>query len=424
MAPAIPGRLQNSLRALAHPNYRRFFIGHGTSLIGTWMQRIAIGWLVYRLTDSAFMLGVVGFLGPLPTFLLAPVTGVLADRWDRRRILLVTQALAMLQALLLALLVFTGTVQVWHVIALGVALGVVNAFDVPARQSFIIQMVGKKEDLGNAIALNSGMVNGARLVGPSVAGITIAAAGEGVCFLLNALSYAAILWALWGMRIAPLPAREHPSVKEGLRDGWRYVSGHVPIRTLMLLLCLVSLVAVPYTTLMPVFARDILHGGPHLLGFLMAAVGIGALGGAIFLATRPSALGLEKMVAVACALFGLGLVLFANSPVWWLSLGLVPMVGFGMMVQMASSNTIIQTIVDDDKRGRVMSFYTMSFMGMSPFGSLLCGTLAERFGAPLTLTMGGVCCMAGALVFWSRRRPVRSALRQTMGMTRVGCEPV
>lgn len=390
-------------RALHHRNFRLFFIGQGISLTGTWIQSITMSWLVYRLTNSALLLGVVGFAGQIPVFLLAPLAGVSADVWNRRNILVITQTLAMIQAFVLALLTLTGTIAVWHIITLGLLLGLVNAFDMPTRQSFVVDMVEKQEELGNAIALNSFLFNGARLVGPSIAGVLIAILGEGMCFLLNAISYLAVIFALLAMKIT---TRERESqvtlLFQRLREGFIYALGFSPIRDILLLIGLISLAGMPYSVLMPVFARDILHGGPSTLGFLMATWGMGALVGAIYLASRKSVMGLEKMIAIASTIFGIGLVAFSLSHILWLSLLLLLLTGFGMMVQMASSNTILQTIVDDNKRGRVMSIYTMAFIGTAPFGSLLAGGLASRIGAPNTLTIGGTLCILGSLIFASR----------------------
>ena len=399
-------------RALKYRNYRLFFGGQTISLIGTWMQRIAMGWLVYRLTDSAFLLGVVGFAGQIPAFLVGPFAGVMADRVNRHRMLMTAQILAMIQASILAFLVLTGAIEVWHLIALSVFLGFIMGFEIPARQSFLVQMVENKEDLGNAIALNSSMFNLARLVGPSVAGILIAAVGEGICFLVNAVSYVAVITALLAMKVTPIKIETaHTHLLKGLKEGFSYAFGFAPIKAIILLFALVSLMGMPYQVLMPIFARDVLQGGPHTLGFLMGATGVGALVGAFYLASRKSVVGLGKMIALAAGLFGAGLVVFSMSHVLWLSLFLVLIVGFGMMVQMASSTTVLHTIVDDDKRGRVMSFYAMSFMGMAPLGSLLAGSLASRIGAPYTLLIGGSFCVLGSLLF-ARKIPVlRKAIR-------------
>ena len=388
------------LRGLGYRNYRLFFAGQGISLIGTWMQQTAMTWLVYRLTDSAFMLGVVGFSNQIPAFILTPFGGVLADRANRHRVLLVTQILSMLQALTLALLVLTENIQVWQIIALGIFIGSINAFDIPTRQSFLLDMIENRADLGNAIALNSSMFNAARLIGPAIAGVVIAVAGEGVCFLLNALIFLAVLAALLAMKIKPQKIEsQQPNPLHGLKEGIRYAFTFTPIRSILLLVALVSVMGIPYSTLMPVFARDILHGGSHTQGFLMSAVGLGALSGALFLASRKNVRGLGKIIAFSAGLFGAGIVIFSFSNLLWLSLFAMVLTGFGMMVQMASSNTVLQTLADDDKRGRVISLYATAFMGMMPFGALLAGSAAKIIGAPHTLLIGGLCCILGALLF-------------------------
>jgi MFS family permease len=403
---------QGLFRALSYRNYRLFFFGQGVSLVGTWMQQVAMSWLVYRLTGSALLLGTVGFTSQIPTFLVAPFAGVLADRWNRRRLLLATQSLAMIQAFLLSYFVLTGSIQVWQIIALSLLLGVVNGFDIPVRQSFVIDMVEEKGALANAIALNSSMVNAARLVGPSIAGLLIGMVGEGVCFLVNGASYLAVLLSLAAMRVTPRPTMaKRGSVLQELRDGVRYAAGFVPIRAILLLLALMSLTGMPYAVLLPVFARDVLHGGPHTFGFLMAASGVGAFSATLYLASRRSVLGLGRLIAVSCALFGVGVAAFALSRQLWVSLVFLAVAGFGAMMQVAASNTILQTIVDDDKRGRVMSLFTMAFMGMTPFGSLFAGALASRLGAPLTVQVGGVACLFGALLFAAWLPSLREQVR-------------
>jgi MFS family permease len=388
------------LRALRHPNYRLFFGGQSISLVGTWVTRVAQSWLVYRLTGSAAMLGVVGFVGQVPTFVLSPFAGVWVDRLDRYRVLVVTQVLAMLQSFALAALALTGTIEIWHVLALGAFQGVVNAFDTPARQSFLVEMVEDRADLPNAIALNSSMVNGARLVGPSVAGIVIAAVGEGWCFLADGVSYVAVIGSLLAMKVTRRPVeRSGKRVLQELADGFRYAFGFAPIRALLLLLALVSLMGMPYSVLMPVVADRTLHGGAHTLGFLMGASGVGALAGALYLASRRSVLGLGKVVPISAALFGVGLIAFGLSRSVVLSMLILPLAGAGFMVQMAASNTILQTVVREEMRGRVMAFYTMAFMGTAPFGSLLAGALAARIGAPETIMIGGAACIVGAILF-------------------------
>jgi MFS family permease len=386
-------------RALHHPNYRLFFGGQSISLLGTWMQRIAMNWLVYRLTSSPFLLGVVGFTGHLPIFILTPFAGVLADRWNRHRVIVVTQILSMLQALTLAILVLTGTVQVWHIISLGIILGVVDAFDIPTRQSFVVQMVENREDLANAIALNSSMVNVARLVGPSVAGLLIASVGEGMCFLLNGISYIAVILSLLAMKIKPLKMKaQRTPIVHGLKEGVSYAYRSTRIRSILLLVALVSLTGMPYTVLMPVFARDILHGDSHTLGFLMGASGFGALIGAFFLAARRNVAGLERWNVLGAAIFGAGLMAFSLSRSVLISLSLMLTTGFGMIVQHASGNTVLQTHVDEDKRGRIMSLFVMAIRGVIPFGSLLAGSLASHMGAPRTLMICGGSCLLGSLL--------------------------
>ncbi|GET21480.1 MFS transporter [Prolixibacter denitrificans] len=403
--------LKNTFRSLQYRNYRLFFGGQSISLIGTWIQRIAMPWLVYHLTGSVVLLGVVGFAGQIPTFLLASYAGVITDRRNRYHILIATQVLAMLQALTLALLFFLGIIQVWHIIALSILLGLINAFDVPARQSFVIEMVEKKQDLGNAIALNSSMVNGARLLGPSIAGVLIAVTGEGVCFLINGLSYLVVIASLLNMKVTPRQIRKKTTrIIEELKEGYHYTFGFAPIKSIILLLALVSLMGMPYNVLMPVFAKEVLHGDSHTFGFLMGASGLGAITGAMYLASRKNVIGLERLIPAAAAVFGLGLIAFSQSRFFWLSMPLMVITGLGMMLTMASSNTVIQTVVDDSKRGRVMSFYAMAFMGTAPFGSLFAGAVAKAVGAPLTLTIGGVAVVLGALLFARQLPKIREGI--------------
>jgi MFS family permease len=398
-----PTGLKNIFRSLKYRNYRLFFGGQSISLIGTWIQQIAMTWLVYRLTGSTFLLGLVGFVGQIPTFLLAPFAGVLIDRWNRYHILIVTQTLAMIQALILAFLFFIGTIEVWHIIFLSVLLGCINAFDIPARQSFIVEMVEKKEDLGNAIALNSSMFNGARLLGPSIAGVLIASTGEGICFLLNGLSYLFVIVSLILMKVKSKKREiQNPDVLKEIKEGFSYTFGFAPIKSIILLIGLINLIGMPYIVLMPVFAKEIFHGSPYTLGFLMGASGVGALMGALYLASRRNVLGLEKIISLSAGIFGFGLITFSLSRLFLLSLVLMIITGLGMIMQMSSSNTILQTIVDDDKRGRVMSFFTMALTGMASFGSLLAGGLASFLGAPNTLMIGGILCVLGALIFASK----------------------
>ncbi len=392
--------LANMSRALRHRNYRLFFAGQGTSLIGTWLSRVAMSWLVYRLTHSAFLLGIVGFASQMPTFLLAPLAGVLIDRWNRHRVLVATQVLAMVQSALLAVFALTGTITVWHVVVLGSFQGFINAFDTPARQSFVVEMVESRDDLPNAIALNSSMVNGARLIGPSIGGVLIAAVGEGWCFAADAASYLAVIASLLAMRIAPRPARTTGAhVLVELRDGLRYIAGVVPIRSILLLLALVSFTGIPYMVLMPIFAGQVLHGGPHTLGLLTACSGAGAVAGVLWLASRRGIMGLQRVICLAGGAFGAGLLGFGFSRWIWLSVPLMVVTGAGMMVQMAASNTLLQTLVEDDKRGRVMSFYTMAFFGMMPLGSLAAGVFGSRIGAPATVAWGGVATIVAVLMY-------------------------
>ena len=400
------------LRALRHRNYRLFFSGQSVSLVGTWITRIATSWLVYRLTGSALLLGVVGFCGQIPTLVLSPFAGVLVDRFDRHRILVITQVFSMLQSLALALLALPGIIKVWEILALQVVQGVINAFDTPARQSFIVDMIEDRADLPNAIALNSSMVNGSRIIGPSIGGIVIAAVGEGWCFMLDAISYLAVIASLMAMRVAKKQRPETVGrVVEELRAGLSYVSRSVPMRSALLLLALVSTMGMPYTVLMPAIATERLHGGPHTLGFLMTASGLGALAGALYLASRNSVLGLGKAMVLSTIAFGIGLMAFSQSHVIWLSLILLPIVGGGMMVETASTNTILQTIVEEGMRGRVMSFYTMAFLGTAPLGSLLAGVLADRIGAPLTILFGGLACVGAGIWFGLRLPALRALLR-------------
>ena len=401
-----------ALRALKARNYRLFFSGQSISLIGTWMTRIATSWLVYRLTGSAALLGIVGFAGQIPTFVLGPFAGVWVDRWDRHRTLVVTQVLSMLQSFALAALALAKVITIPQLVWLSLAQGVINAFDMPARQAFVVQMIEDRDDLGSAIALNSSMVNAARLIGPSIAGLIIAAASEGYCFLIDGISYIAVIISLLAMRINRSQAKRKPTaMAHELREGWRYVTRFAPIRNILLLLALVSLVGMPYSVLVPIFAARVLHGGPDTLGFLMGASGVGALAGAVALAARRSVLGLGRVIPFAAAAFGAGLIGFAFSHLLWLSLLMMLVTGGAMMQQLAASNTILQTIVEEDKRGRVMSFYSMAFMGMAPFGSLLAGFLAQKIGAPYTLAISGSICIAGALWFATRLLAIRKLVR-------------
>ncbi len=403
-------------RALRHRNFLLFFSGQSISLIGTWMTRIATAWLVYRLTHSAILLGTISFAGQIPTFLLAPFAGVMVDRLDRRKVLVYTQALAMAQSLILAALTLTHRITIHELLALSVVQGVVNAFDMPARQSFMLEMVEHRDDLSNAIAINSSMVNFARLLGPSLAGILIAATGEGWCFLIDGVSYIAVIYSLLAMRLNPAhreaaALRAKASMLTQLNEGWNYVCSFLPIRAILLLFAIVSLMGWPFTVLMPIFAAQVLHGGPHTLGFLMGATGVGALISGLSLVFRKSVRGLLRMIPLAAAIFGIGLIGFGLSHRLWLSMLLQLVVGFGMMQGLTSSNTIIQTIVPEDKRGRVMSYYTIAFVGMAPFGSLLAGSLAHWIGAANTVILSGAACILGGAWFALRMPAIRLILR-------------
>lgn len=409
---ARASRLPATLRALRHRNYQLFFFGQLISLTGTWMQSVAQSWLIYRLTGSAVLLGLVGFASQIPVFLLAPVGGAVADRYRRHRILVTTQTVAMLLAFVLAGLTLSGRIQEWHIFALAACLGIANAFDIPARQAFVADMVGR-EDLLNAIALNSSMVNGARVVGPAVAGILVAAVGEGWCFLLNAVSYVAVLAGLLMMKLE-IPKRVHARVSAlaSIAEGFRFVAHTSPVRALLLLLGLISLMGMPYAVLMPIFADQILHGGASGLGLLMGASGVGALAGALSLAARNGLRGLGRWVAFSSAGFGASVILFSMSRSFWLSAALLLPAGFSMMIEMASSNTLIQAMVPDALRGRVMAVYSMMFMGMAPIGALLAGALAQRLGAPNTVALGGAVCILGSLVFGLRLPALRAEARE------------
>jgi MFS family permease len=423
-----PSRFAHAWRALRHRNFRLFFPGQSVSLIGTWMTRIATSWLVYRLTGSALLLGLVGFAGQIPTFLLAPFAGVLVDRLNRRNLLVWTQALAAVQSLALAGLTLARVITIPEIIALSALQGLINAFDMPGRQSFLVQMVDDKQDLQNAIALNSSMVNLARLLGPALAGLVIAAVGEGYCFAIDGVSYLAVIASLLLMRVPVAPARRAAaSMLEQLQEGWSYVTGFRPIRTILTLFAVVSLMGMPFVVLMPIFASQVLHGGPHTLGYLMAASGVGALVSALSLALRKSVRGLTTMIQISAALFGTGLILFGLSRNLALSLVLMLFVGFGMMQGLAASNTVIQTLVPEDKRGRVMSYYTMAFVGMAPFGSLLAGALAHRFGAPHAVMITGACCVAASAWFTTQLPAVRAVMRPIyveLGILQDPAEPI
>lgn len=400
------------LRSLGHRNFRLYFGGQLVSLIGTWMQQVALSWLVYITTESPFWLGMVTFCGQLPTFFLAPVAGVVVDRVNRHRLIVVTQTLAMTQAFVLAFLVLSDLIVLWQILVLSAFLGIVNVFDMTGRQAFFTQMIARREDLANAIALNSSMVNGTRLVGPALAGLLLAWTSAGVCFLINGVSYLAVLAALLAMEVPPRSDEAPPKrFVHGLGEGIRYAFGFTPIRDILLLLSLVSLTGMSYTVLLPIFAREVLKGGADTLGWLTAAAGLGALTSAVALAARKTVLGLGRWIAVAPGLFGVALIAFSFSVNLWLSMTFLLVAGFALMAGLAASNTILQTIVDEDKRGRVMSFYAMAFMGVAPLGSLVAGTLADRIGAEVVVRIAGGVCIVGSIIFALRLPHVRAAIR-------------
>ncbi len=404
--------LPATLRALRHRNYRLFFSGQSVSLIGTWMTRLATSWLVWRLTHSAALLGLLGFAGQVPTFVLASFAGVWVDRLNRHRLLVATQILAMLQSFTLAALVLSGHVEVWEIIALQVFQGIVNAFDMPTRQSLLVDLIEDRADLSNAVALNSTMVNGARLIGPSLAGLIVAAAGEGWCFFADGISYVAVVASLLLMHVSAAPrGAGKKKLLHDLGDGLRYAFGFGPIRSILLLLALVGVAGIPYRVLMPVIAAETLGGGAHTLGFLMAAMGVGALLGALYLASRRSVLGLGGLIPLAAGLFGASLAGVGLSRSLTASLLLMVTMGVGFMIHLAASNTLIQTLVREQMRGRVMALYTMAFIGMATFGSLLAGAVAGAIGAPLTLTAGGLVCILGAGLFAWRLPGLREKVR-------------
>ncbi len=412
LSAAKAGRFDHAFSALRHRNFQLFVSGQSISLIGTWMTRLATSWLVWRLTHSPWMLGVVGFCGQIFTFILAPFAGVLIERLDRRKLLIWTQAAAALQSLAMAWLTLAGIITIPEVIGLSILQGLINSFDMPGRQSFLIQMVEDRKDLGNAVAINSSMVNAARLVGPALAGLVIAAVGEGWCFAIDGFSYGAVILSLALMQVKPLEVKRHAvSLATQMREGWTYVSGFRPIRTILLLFAILSLMGWPYMVVLPVFASDVLHGGPHTLGLLTGASGVGALVSALSLALRKSVVGLTGMIRWAAAIFGAGLILFGLSHTLWLSMVLLLFVGFGMMQGLAASNTVIQTLVSDEMRARVMSYYTMAFVGMAPFGSLLAGGLAHYLGAPHTVMITGAVCIAGSVWFSLELPFIRDIMR-------------
>ena len=417
---SLVGSISHAWRALRHRNFQLFFFGQSISLIGTWMTRLATTWLVYRLTHSALLLGIVTFAGQIVSFAVGPFAGVWVERLNRRKLLVWTQAAAAFQSLAMAVLTLAHIINLWEIIALATLQGLINAFDMPARQSFHVQMVEDRADLSNAIAINSSMANGARLIGPAIAGLVIAAIGEGGCFLIDGLSYFAVIASLLLMRIKPanIPRNATPMLDQIL-EGWDYVRNFRPIRTILLLFSLVSLMGYSWSVILPIFAAQLLHGGAATLGWLTAASGIGALLSALSLAVRKSVLGLTRMLQIATGVLGSALILFGKSHTMWLSLVLMAFVGFGMIQAASVSNTIIQSLVPEDKRARVMSYYTMAFFGAAPFGSLLAGALAHLIGAPHTVIITGTFCVAGSLWFTFELPKIRAVMRpiyQEMGL--------
>jgi MFS family permease len=407
-------------RALRHRNFRLFFGGQTISLTGTWMTQVATAWLVYRLTKSAIMLGTVGFAGQIPSFLLAPLTGVIVDRFDRRTLMIWTQAFAMLQSLLLAVLTLTHRITIPEILALSVMQGIINSLDMPTRQSMMVKMVDDKTDLSNAIAINASMVHTSRLIGPSLAGLLIAVSNEGWCFAIDSASYIAVILSLLLMRIpADSQARATASMITQMREGWTYVANFAPLRVILMLFAMVSLLCWPFMVLMPIFAVQVLHGGPHTLGFLTGAVGVGALICSLSMMLRRSVLGLTGMIPIGTAAFGVGLILFGLSRSLWFSIPIMFVIGFGMIQELTASNTLLQTLVDEKMRGRVMSYYTLAFGGMAPFGSLFLGVMAHAIGAPHTVILSGIACILGALWFCSQLKTIRAEMRpiyQQMGI--------
>ncbi len=408
-------KFSSALRALSNRDYRLFFFGQGASLIGTWMQSIAASWLIYRLTGSAFMLGLAGFLGQMPVFLISPVAGVLGDRWSRHRILLVVQVMSMIQAFVFAAITLSGVVQVWHILTLTCILGIINAFEMPVRQAFIIEMIEDRSDLPNAIALNSSIFNASRLLGPAAAGVIVAAAGEGVCFLINGISYIAIIAAFLSMNVAAsINKKSGKNVFTEMKDGFSYAVSFVPIRDILVLIALISFFGMTFPVLLPIFAAKIFNGGSHTFGILVSASGAGAFLATIYLAMRKSLNGQGLIMNIAVYVFALSLIAFSFSDIIFISAILLVIIGFSMIVVVASCNMVLQAVVDEDKRGRVMSFYIMSFTGAAPVGSLIAGSLSSKAGAPLTVFICGCACLMLAVAFSFRLPLVRGLVKQAI----------
>ena len=405
----------HALRAFRHRNFRLFYAGQAISLIGTWIQQIALSWLVYRTTGSGFLLGLVSFCSQIPMLIFLPLAGLLSDRHDRRKLMIGAYALAAIQATTLGVLTLTNAVRVWQILLLGFLYGVVMAFETPARQSLISQMVNARDDLPNAIALNSVLMNSGRLIGPSIAGLLLVFISEGWCFLINAASFIAIITATTMMRLPH--AKEHRvpmSLAHDLAEAGRYAWRTRPIRLFLMLVALISLTASPYTVLMPIFAQDVFRGDAHTLGFLVGSAGLGAVIGTAFLTTRPNVFELSRLVPYTAATAGVALMLVGMSTIYWLSLAFMAILGFGIIVTAASVNMMLQTLVDEDKRGRIISFYAMAFLGMAPVGGLVAGSLAGQLGAPATAMIDGACCLLGTLALSRSLPAVRADLSRAL----------
>ena len=412
-----PPRMKNplpTLRALHHRNFRLFISGQAFALVGYWMQSIAQSWLLYKITDSATLLGLLGFASSLPILLLSPFAGIWSDRCNLHRVMFATQALEMTQAITLATLALTGNLQPWHIIALSMAMGVLISIEIPVRHAYLLELVGDKSDLPNAIAVTSLMANCGRLIGPALAGLVIGWLGESACFAINAVSYSAVIISFMFIRVTPtLRADEHKAMLQGMREGVAYVWHSRPIRSLLMMLTALGLLGTPYISLMPVLVREVFKGGADQMGFLVGSAGLGAVAGTLFLASRSSVRGLMRLLTYAALAAGIALALVAHVKLVWLAMPLLAITGFGILVTSVSVNMIVQAIVDDDKRGRVMSLYTVSFMGVAPFGALAAGALADGIGVAATLTISGLCCAVGALVLASRHAVIRSELGET-----------
>jgi len=403
----------SAIRSLRHRNYRLYFFGQLISLPGNWIQNLALGWLVYRLTDSALLLGVVSFAGQIPSLLITPLAGVYADRIDRRKVLLATQTLSMLIALTLSALVFSGYIQIWHIIIAAILNGISVAVDTPFRHAFLVNMVTEKKDLQNAIALNSSLFNTARFVGPPIGGLLVALAGEGICFMVNGLSYLAVIASLLAMQVNYQAGTvKRASVLADLLSGLKYAYKALPIRVLLIMVITTSLLGLPFQVYMPVFAREVLNGDAQTLGYLIGAIGAGALSGAFFLATRKTLKSIPFIIFIAAGMFSLGLMAFSISTSLFVSLALLAITGFGMVVEFASSNTLLQTMVNDEMRGRVIALYSMSFMGIAPLGSLMMGMLAEIVGMQETVFIAGALCLIASILFYRKLPVIRKAVKE------------